>query len=464
MLFLVPVLLIGGLATAQTSRFGEIGASVPTATVELGDTVVGELSANDPETNDGSYIDWYSIRLPEGEGARVDLESNEFDTYLVVRFPDGSEQTNDDFSGTDSGLTITGTGGELFIGATSFGFSATGTYTVSVQGAELADIAPGQAISAGQIASGVLDEPTVIYQLDGEPGAFVEVVLRSGNFDTYLEIEDSEGNYYYNDDAGNTSTSRLFYTVPADGTARIIVSSWSDSSSPSYSFTLEVISAEVVEEEYLPGYELSDGEVLSTELVRVPGQSDYVEKLYTVEASQGERIELELRSDEFDSYLTVYGPSGQTFEDDDSAGNLDSLLSIVVPEDGVYEVFVSSLGGDSTGAYTLSFERLGQAEIILDQPGELTNDDERDIDGKYYDVIEFSVSEGDRISIDLMSDDFDAYLTLWVDGEHVTRDDDGGSGSNSRILYTAGQSGRATIYVSTFSAEDLGAYQVSVYR
>ncbi len=457
----VILLSVSFVVAAQSSRYGTISASTPTSPLRVGDTVVGELSASDTETDDGSYLDWYSMRVEEGQSYRIELESEAFDTFLVVRLPGGAELTNDDASFTDSALVVSpSSSGELFLGATSFGFSTTGPYVVRVMSYE------AQTIAAGAQIAGVLDEPTVVYELSADAGDLLEVVLRSSEFDTYLEIEDADGNYFYNDDAESTSVSRILYTMARGGSARITVSAWDDSADPDRSFTLEVIETEYDSEEYPPGYELSDGEVIETLLVMSPGgQSDYVEKLYTLQADAGERIELTLRSDAFDSYLTVYGPAGQTFEDDDSAGNLDSRLVFVAPEGGVYEVVVASLGGSDTGPYTLEFERMGQAETILQQQGTLSEDDQRDIRGKYYDLLSFSVDAGDQIIIEVRSEEFDGYALLQnADGDILVENDDASGSSNPRIEYLAAGGGELTLVVTSFSRDETGTYDVLIYR
>jgi hypothetical protein len=458
---LVLIFAAAASAAAQTSRFGEIDASVPTSSVIFGEPVFGELSSNDVETDDGSYIDWYSLRVSADEGLRIELESSDFDTYLVVRKPDGSELTNDDaemFS-TDSAITtIAGSSGELFVGVTSFGFASTGSYTLSVASNDVSFLSPGDEVN------GVLDAPTVTYQLQAEPGEVLEIVLRSDFFDTYLELEDSDGNYFYNDDAEGISTSRLYYTVAGSGQAQITVSSYSDDFDPSFVFTVEVMAMDLPDEEYPSGYELSDGEQIETVLLPTSSSGDYIEKLYTFSASAGEELQLDLSSFEFDTFLTVYGPSGQFFDDDDGGDGSDSMLRLIAPETGLYEVRVSSFGGDDTGSYTLSFARLGVADTLLRQEGELTRDDEQDVRGNYFDVVELDLAAGDQITIELQSQDFDTYLTLWIDGALVARDDDGGGGSDSRIVYTADQSVTATIYITTFSSDTVGSYTILVYR
>ena len=75
---------------------------------------------------------------------------------------------------------------------------------------------------------------------------------------------------------------------------------------------------------------------------------------WAFEARAGDLATVELLSDDFDSYLRVVGPGLSAPLSDDDGGNegLNSRLDISFPEDGVYRVIASSLGGD-TGTFTL---------------------------------------------------------------------------------------------------------------
>ena len=83
--------------------------------------------------------------------------------------------------------------------------------------------------------------------------------------------------------------------------------------------------------------------------------------------------------------------------------------------------------------------------------------------GTQVDFWEFSGTAGSTVTINLQSNDFDtvAFLLNPVP-EVVASDDDGGNGTNSRIVHTLGQSGPWTIAANNFSPGDLGSYSLSL--
>ncbi len=425
----------------------------------VGATINGSLEVSDEVDNDGSYIDYYDLDLQPDTRVRVAMSSDTFDTFLVVELPNGDRLTNDDFNGTDSSLTFsTGRGGIARVGATSFGFQSTGGYLLTV-----ADVA-GSTIRVGDFVPGDLTGGSATFTLAGEPGDLVAVELRSTSFDTYLELTDDFGNYLYNDDAESFDVSRIVYEITDSGEANVIVSaSFGEGTGP---FTLEVLPFVFDGTEIADGYRLSDGEnvagSLGPHLTRIDGT---YEQRFTFDAERGERVEIVLRSDEIDSFLRVVAPDGSQSTDDDGAGYPDSRLVVNASEAGIYDVYASDLSGSSIGSYTLSFRRLGLAELILSTEGELTDRSLRDITGKYYETYDFEVTAGASVTIDVRSDDYDGYaLVRSMDGEILYRDDDSGGSGNPRIEFVADRSERLQLVVTTYSDGVTGAYSVEVFE
>jgi len=91
---------------------------------------------------------------------------------------------------------------------------------------------------------------------------------------------------------------------------------------------------------------------------------------------------------------------------------------------------------------------------------------------RYVDVYTFSGTAGQQIALNLTSGTFDTYLYLLNSSNQVlTEDDDGGSGTNSRIpafsgFFTLPTTGTYTIYATSFSFDGLtgstGAYTISL--
>ena len=85
-------------------------------------------------------------------------------------------------------------------------------------------------------------------------------------------------------------------------------------------------------------------------------------------------------------------------------------------------------------------------------------------DGSHYDVWSLTArAAGERVVIDMESDDLDAYLrVLRHDGTAVATNDDGGSGSNARLEFQAPSAGDYLIIATSYEAGESGSYRLRV--
>ena len=107
-----------GCATAQTHT--------------LGSSVTGELATSDCRTPDGSYLDRHDFTVATTRSVTLSL-SAPFDTYLYLFDGNGSliAWNDDTDESLNSQLTITLQPGMYAIGASSYLFGATGSYTLT---------------------------------------------------------------------------------------------------------------------------------------------------------------------------------------------------------------------------------------------------------------------------------------------------------------------------------------------
>ena len=96
--------------------------------------------------------------------------------------------------------------------------------------------------------------------------------------------------------------------------------------------------------------------------------------------------------------------------------------------------------------------------------GSLNSSDAVWDDGSHYDVWTVTArTVGQRVVMDMESDDLDAYLrVLRNDGTAVASDDDGGSGSNARVEFRAVYAGDYLVIATSYEAGETGAYRVRV--
>jgi Bacterial pre-peptidase C-terminal domain len=202
-------------------------------------------------------------------------------------------------------------------------------------------------------------------------------------------------------------------------------------------------------------------------------------QVYQFAASQGDRVVVAAQSDDFDTYLRVGRSVGPVFDemetDDDGGEGTNSRLRFVAPQDGWYLVLVQAFSEEGLGGYTLSLEpapppTTGGARAMLmgdsasGQLAETDNiDDEED---RYFDAYTFMGRAGQRIVVEMASEDFDTYLDLgrMQDGEweSLDTDDDGSEeGTNSLLRFTLPEDGEYVIRATAFS-EGEGAYTLSL--
>ncbi|MQY77491.1 MAG: hypothetical protein GH155_07695, partial [Spirochaeta sp.] len=94
----------------------------------------GVLDREDPIAMKGEYYDSYSFRARANQRIVITMESDDFDSYLVVEQPSGYPRMNDDYHDESQSLIdfITETAGEYRIFATSTFPAAKGVYKLSI--------------------------------------------------------------------------------------------------------------------------------------------------------------------------------------------------------------------------------------------------------------------------------------------------------------------------------------------
>lgn len=449
-------------------------------TLETFDMVYGER---------GGYIDWYRLDLDGDEGrVAVAARSTEFDTFLIVRLPNGEELTNDDAAGSDSVITFRATEGVAQVGVTSYGGDSLGDYTLSAtEVGEPSRIEVGESLEGRLTGEGL---PMRSYLLQGEAGEAVEISLSSGAFDTVLEVIGPDGRELRNDDApgGMGTDSRLLYVFASSGDAELTVSSFGGATGE---FALSVR-----RDPRLSDYqELPQGETIDAgeEVTQMLGPGDPVDdqgsffQEFTVEAERESVVELVLRSVDFDAYLEVIAPDGSSYSDDDSAGGTDSRVTFQAPLSGEYTVRATSYFGDGSGLFTLSYnlegnggtqasstprapgpggrnlgesvslERSGGGELLLQFEGRLTAEN-----GEPENVHLFQGRQGDRIRVSLRSNAFTPSFELRGPTGHSIASASG-SANDASLSLRLPSDGEYTIVCGSDTPGAEGVYEVSVF-
>ena len=197
---------------------------------------------------------------------------------------------------------------------------------------------------------------------------------------------------------------------------------------------------------------------------------------YTFTTTQQRAVRFSQRSSVFDTYLEIFDAEGLLLgANDDSASTLGSPTStfkMILPA-GTYDLSPSSYEAAETGAYSLSAVSVPESENVCDlifaMPGistigELASGDctTGGTTPFLFEVFVVAMRAGRTYTMTLNSTAFDAYLVLSVlDGQQVAQNDDA-NGTNARITYTATASNFYTVFVSTKTTSQLGAYTLIV--
>lgn len=108
-------------------------ASVPE--IEFGFSEIGDLEQGDEIDQVGAFVDWYAIEITSElpDPVVVAVDSEDFDTYLIVYDEDGNEvATNDDYEEetTNSRVDLSEPNGCYLVQVSSFSAGETGGYEV----------------------------------------------------------------------------------------------------------------------------------------------------------------------------------------------------------------------------------------------------------------------------------------------------------------------------------------------
>ena len=317
---------------------------------------------------------------------------------------------------------------------TSFG-DDTGGYTVALA----ADVS-SSVLTMGAAVDGDLGVDGGVWRFYGEVGQTVVVTAGSDAFDTVLELRSPDGEELGRDDDGGPGTdSRLVATLPRDEEYRVWVTSFGNDTG-GYTVAL----AEDVSSSVLTMGAAVDGDL---------GVDGGVWRFY---GEVGQTVVVTAGSGVFDTVLELQSPEGEELgRDDDGGRGTDSRLVATLPRDGEYRVWVTSFG-DDTGGYTVALAEDVSSSVLT--MGAAVDGD-LGVDGG---VWRFYGEVGQTVVVTAGSDAFDTVLELRSpDGEELGRDDDGGPGTDSRLVATLPRDEEYRVWVTSFG-NDTGGYTVTL--
>lgn len=356
------------------------------------------------------------------------------------------------------------------------------------------------------------DSPYDAYTFTASAGDYVVIELVSDDVDTFLIVGgDAFEEPLTNDDGPDgTTNSRIAFTAPEDGEYIALASCYDPADRGAYTLTIAEgeapaqavpVALPAIERGGAPA--TAEGTLVDDDPRQQDG-SPY--DVYTFNASAGDTIVVEMNSDEVDTFviLTSDAMDEPVANDDAAEGNTNSRLVYVAQEDGEYTVVTTCYDPADRGGYTVSVAlteggddadnaddadwaddvedavedavedpaaaaarmpgtpvELGNGDTRT-ETGTISDDDPTREDGRPYDAYTIVAEEGERIAIDLRSEDVDAYLA--VVSEHLDEpleNDDFNNTRNSHIAFTAPAAGEYTVQASCFDEDDRGDYTLT---
>lgn len=486
------LMLVAGAAWTQDAPPPPASATAPMAseTIATGQTVEGEIEAgSDADAQAQAQARFYRFEARGGDRFQADLVSDDFDAYLELR-AEGSDQVldwNDD--GHPEGLNsrlrfVTPHDGAYVLGARSLGGTEAGRFTLTLteRAAPAADPAATpltpDAVVEGELADGDAEDAGgqlydgyVVTLGAGESAAFR---LESKDFDALLTIGQGAGDDFdemgRNDDGpGGGLDSFLVFAAPQAGDYVVRAQSLGGD-----------VGAYVLSRTTPPpppeSQPIAVGDTVEGALTSDDGQSTAGHRadIYTLTATAGQRLRIDVRSGDFDTYLTLSDSLGGVVAEDDDGGaeGTDSRIVHEVEADGALTIEVRAFSDAGEGDYVLTVEEIAPppppTDLVVGQSfeGEITEDSPEDMDGRHYQDFRVQGQAGRRLEAILRSGDFDSYLRIGrPDGDFMplAEDDDGlGEGLDSRLIYAPEEDGDYIVRVSPLGSATTGLFAVEL--
>ena len=449
----------------------------------------------------GEYARYYSFTLEESASVTIDLTSSSVDTWLVLYSGTGTGseplESDDDGGGdTNSRIRRQLVAGTYTIEATTFLGGVTGVFTLTlavsqnvsedgpdlvVQSPEISvsDLTTGQSFtfSATVRNQGVSASPaaTLTYWWRPADGSWVAVgtdpvdgLSASGTSHEGISLTapTHAGDYDYaacvssvsgESDSNNNCSAVLRVTVGSGGTAAGCTNdlgSVSGTVTRNGSWTGACLSAHY-----------SDGRYA---------------RYYSFTLSERASVTIDLTSPSADTWLALRSGSGTgsgLVDDNDDGGTGTNSRIIRTLTAGTYTIEATTWLGGVTGPFTLTLVVATATASCTNDLGLVSGTVERNgswtgaclsahySGGEYARYYSFTLSERASVTIDLMSPSADTWLALrsgsGTGSGLVDDNDDGGTGTNSRIMRTL-TAGTYTIEATTWLGGVTGPFTLAL--
>ncbi|MFW5692198.1 MAG: PPC domain-containing protein [Chloroflexota bacterium] len=343
-----------------------------------------------------------------GDIITITMTSEDFDTYLLLLDPSGTEITRDDDSAgalnSRIGPFVLSEDGTYTIVANSYdgifgGSPQFGSYLLRLDTAEITSIEYGETVE-GELSSETI---FAVYGFEGEAGTVVTTSLDTESFSVYMNLNGAGGAIDQQTFGGPDLLGPI--VLPEDGRYLVTVSSYETFQPQAFTLTINTVTPQAIL------YDVP----FSSEIPR--GEAGIGARVYTFDGSEGDIINVLIQSEgPTDTRLTVTGPAGMVIgTDDDSGEGYDpELLGLVLYEDGTYAVLVEPYIPGDGGAFSVLVENAGV--LALDATPQIV----RVSDKQASSGLTFEGSAGETVRISarvLVNTQAQPLITVIQDGE-----------------------------------------------
>lgn len=244
-----------GGAPAQNQVADLSGGGSPP--LQVARPVDGALQTGDQQLSSGEFIDVYRFLGQRGQHVTIDLSSDTFHPYLILRPPSAAQSDNDANAGRTAEIdTVLTEDGEYVVGVTSHASGEHGAYRITLnttdEGGPVAvsetphgsTAVNGPALALGRAVQGELraGDTTLsggqyvdTWTLSGRAGQSVIFDLTSTAIDPVLVVAAPSGAQRVNDDIDdNNRNSRVTWRLPETGTYQVTASSYGEHETGAY--------------------------------------------------------------------------------------------------------------------------------------------------------------------------------------------------------------------------------------
>ncbi len=360
-------------AGAYTVALAEGPPPLATRDLAIGSSVSGELSETDGANDTGLRADGYRIRVAAGQRIEATLNSTAFDAWLELFNPAGASVDQDDdggVEGTNARLVYTAAeAGDYTLQVRAIGETLTGPYDLT-----LAEPAPEPApatLPFGQVIQGEIGEGDPrddegrgfdAHMFSGIAGTRVQIVLRSGDFDTYLQVgrpgDAFEALGSDDDGLGEGTDSRLNYILPETGDYVVRASPLGSEEKGLYSVELTDRGPQPLPGSVLIG-DTARGSLSDTDAITEDGG---FYDAYVIQVAEGDKLRVTMVSNDFDAFVEI-GREGEggvwesLVSDDDGLSDTHAKVEWTVDTGGTYVIRARSFAQGQLGTYAMAVER-----------------------------------------------------------------------------------------------------------